>query len=81
MAIPAAFAFQIPITVQAQKIREKTIQSIQIQTFMEKFLELDGEQNIFDEQLWTEIVDRVTVYSKEKVTFTFIGGIEVTVEL
>ena len=62
------------------KIREKTIQSIQIQTFMEKFLELDGEQNIFDEQLWTEIVDRVTVYSKEKVTFTFIGGIEVTVE-
>ena len=35
----------------------------------------------FDEQLWCGILDHVTVYSKDKIIFTFIGGIEVQVSV
>ena len=52
---------------------------LRIQKFIDRLMELDGEQTVFDEQLWGGIVEYMTVYEKEKVTFTFVGGIEVTV--
>ena len=33
---------------------------------------------MFDEQLWGGIVEYVTVYSKDRIVFTFVGDIEVT---
>ena len=44
-----------------------------------RLMELDGEQTIFDEMLWGGIMEHMTVYEKGKTTFTFVGGIEVTV--
>ena len=50
-----------------------------IRRFIDGFAGIEGEQTLFDEQLWGGIVHHVTVYSKDKVVFTFVGGIEVTV--
>lgn len=61
------------------EVDEKKAHGLRIQKFIDRLMELEGEQTIFDEQLWGGIVEYMTVYEKEKATFTFVGGIEVTV--
>ena len=70
---------------QMPVLGEKCIQNIEaslaerIRNFIDRLMELDGEQTIFDEMLWGGIMEHMTVYEKGKATFTFVGGIEVTV--
>ena len=61
------------------EISEKDALAERIRNFIDRLLNLDGEQTAFDEQLWGGIVEYMTVYEDKKVTFTFVGGIEVTV--
>ena len=58
---------------------EKDALAERIRNFIDRLMELDGEQTIFDEMLWGGIMEHMTVYEKGKATFTFVGGIEVTV--
>ena len=51
-----------------------------LRTFIDNFAKMNSAQIAFDEQLWAALVHHVTVYTKTKVTFTFIGGIEVALE-
>lgn len=53
---------------------------IRMQKFTERILEIEEEPTVFDEQLWGGLVEHMTVFTKDKVTFTFVGGIEVTVD-
>ena len=61
------------------EISEKDALAERIRNFIDRLMELDGEQTIFDEMLWGGIMEHMTVYEKGKATFTFVGGIEVTV--
>lgn len=51
-----------------------------MQKFTERILKIEEEPTVFDEQLWGGLVEHMTVFAKDKVTFTFVGGIEVTVD-
>lgn len=62
------------------EIEKRKAQGLRIQKFIERLMEIEGEQTIFDEQLWGGIVEYMTVHEKGKATFTFVGGIEVTVD-
>ena len=61
------------------EISEQEALAERIRNFIDRLMELDGEQTIFDEMLWGGIMEHMTVYEKGKATFTFVGGIEVTV--
>ena len=61
------------------EISEKDALAERIRNFIDRLMELDGEQTIFDEMLWGGIMEHMIVYEKGKATFTFVGGIEVTV--
>ena len=61
------------------EIDGRLVKSESIRRLIDGLLTVEGEQTIFDGQLWCAIVDYVTVYSKDRVVFTFIGGTEVTV--
>ncbi len=64
--------------IKAKK-REKTVLSERIRIFIANLMTIDGEQTVFDEELWGGIVDHVTVYTKDRIVFTFVGGIDVVV--
>ena len=63
----------------AALVREKEALGERIKNCIGCLMGLDGEQTVFDEQLWSGIVEYMTVYEKEKATFTLVGGIEVAV--
>lgn len=60
-------------------IRERETRCGLIDTFINGINAIGGEPDYFDEDVWGSLVDCMTVYSKEKVTVTFIGGLEVQV--
>ena len=64
------------VEVTAKK-NEKVILSERIRFCIANLMTIDGEQMVFDEELWGGIVDHVTVYTKDRIVFTFFGGIEV----
>lgn len=51
----------------------------QMEEFIRELQELDGAVNEFDENLWSSLVDHITVMKDRKVIFTFKGGTEITV--
>lgn len=61
------------------EIKKRRSREVRIKDFIGKLKGLNEEQAKFDENLWCGMVECVTVYSKEQIVFTFIGGIEVTV--
>ncbi len=63
-----------------EEIEKRQTRSAGLRTFIDNFASLDFELMTFDESLWSSLVQYVTVYTKTKVTFTFIGGIEVPLE-
>lgn len=52
---------------------------VRIRDFVERLSAIDGMQLVFDESLWSGIVESMTVHSKTHIVFTFVGGIELTV--
>lgn len=64
----------------SSEIEDRKTRSAGIRSFIDSIGKVEGEHLQFDEQLWTSIVYNVTVYSKSRIVFTFIGGIEVTVQ-
>ena len=66
-------------TAQAA-IEAKRSQDELMQAFIKTVRELDGFRENFDEGLWSALVDFVTVYEKKKLVFTFLDGVEITVE-
>ena len=63
-----------------EEILSRNARRIRIRDFIDKLMDLDGEQTVFDEQLWGGIVDHMTVYRQKKIVFTFAGDIEITVK-
>lgn len=51
----------------------------QMEEFITELQNLEGAITEFDENLWSSLVDHVTVMKDKKVIFTFKGGTEVTV--
>jgi site-specific DNA recombinase len=51
----------------------------QMEEFIQELQNLDGVVSEFDENLWSSLVDHVTVMKDKKVIFTFKGGTEITV--
>ena len=52
---------------------------IKLRAFIDKLGDMDEAPAEFSETLWTGILQKLTVYAKDRFTFTFIGGYEVTV--
>lgn len=63
-----------------QAIENKQIQSGMLQRFSETIRNLGTVIDEFDESLWASVVDFAMVKQKKEVTFTFIDGVEITVE-
>ena len=61
------------------EIGDKEALGERIRNCIGSLVDADGEQTVFDEQLWGGIVEYVTVFAKDRIVFTFVGGIEVTV--
>lgn len=51
----------------------------QMEEFIQELQELDGAVTEFDENLWSSLVDHVTVMANKKAIFTFKGDTEITV--
>lgn len=60
-------------------IADKQAKSEIIGSFVKTIKKMDGMVETFDEGLWGGMIEYVTVFNKKKVTFTFKGGIEITV--
>lgn len=60
--------------------KEKEMNSVAIRSFITSLENLSELPKGFDEGLWGGIVDHMTVYSKERVVFTFIGGMEIEID-
>ena len=63
-----------------EEIKNHEALGIKIDIFIDKFGKLGIGALEFDENLWAGIVEYLTVYTKQKVVFTFVGGIEISVE-
>ena len=61
------------------KIADKQAQAAQFQDFISTMEKMDGIYDSFDVELWSSLVNYVTVYSKEDIRFTFQSGMEVTI--
>jgi len=51
-----------------------------IEEFLKNLAELNGRVTEFTDDLWFNLLDHVTVYSKDDVRFTFKNGTEITVK-
>ena len=51
----------------------------QMEEFITELQNLDGAVTEFDENLWSSLVDHVTVMKDKKLVFTFKGRTEITV--
>ena len=61
----------------SMKIIEKQKRRTVIEQFLAQLADLEAITD-FDENCWTDMVDYVTVYSKENAVVTFIDGTEIT---
>lgn len=62
----------------AESIETKKAKSETIGKFITDLRSIDAEYTKFDEALWSNMVDYITVYSKKDIRVTFKGGIEIT---
>lgn len=60
---------------------EREAEAIRIGGFMFELRELEELPIAFDEKLWNELVDHVTVYADERLVFRFKNGSEITEQL
>ena len=60
-------------------IKAQEALTMRIDNFITEFRKLGADEIGFDENLWSGIVEYVTVYTKEKVVVTFVGELEVKV--
>ena len=60
---------------------EREAEAIRIGGFMFELRELEELPIAFDEKLWNELVDHVTVYADERLFFRFKNGSEITEQL
>ena len=63
------------------EIANREAREERIRIFTDRLSKLDEGQTVFEEQLWSGIVEYVTVFRKDKIVFTFAGGNEITVGL
>ncbi len=62
-----------------EEIKAKEALELRIEGFIAEFKKLGADEIEFDANLWSGIVEYLTVYTKDKVVMTFVGGMEVTV--
>ena len=60
---------------------EREAEAIRIGGFMFELRELEELPIVFDEMLWNELVDHVTVYADERLVFRFKDGSEISEQL
>ena len=60
-----------------QKLTDTKRKSRRIQKFIEEVKGLDKPIDTFDEDIWINLIDHMTVYSKDKITITFKCGYEI----
>ena len=58
-------------------IEKNTLRQKQVGHFIKRLDSLTGMITVFDDDLWGGMVDCMTVYSKDNIVVTFIGGLEV----
>lgn len=51
-----------------------------IESFLRDLAEMDADVQEFTDDLWFNLLDHVTVFSKKDVRFTFKNGTEVSVK-
>ena len=61
------------------KIMECQAKREMIEAFLKDLAEMDANVQEFTDDLWFNLLDHVTVYSKKDVRFTFKNGTEITV--
>ena len=59
------------------EIADKKAREVQTQNFIRRVREVDTFVTEFDKGLWSDTVEYMTVYSKEKVVVTFKDGTEI----
>jgi len=63
----------------SRAIQYAKIRSDSIGRFIDQLSELKEVPDAFDDKLWGGIVEAVTVYTKDNIVFTFLGGVEIPV--
>ncbi len=63
------------------RLQEKLVQRQSRAEFLQKFYSgveaVTGTIDFFDAALWRTLIDKVTVYSDERMVFTFLDGTEI----
>ena len=67
---------------RCQEIQEemgaRKVRARELERFIDKLETLESVTE-FDEGLWSELVDHVTVHTKENIVFSMVGGVEIEV--
>ena len=61
------------------KIMERQAKREMVEAFLRDLAEMDANVQEFTDDLWFNLLDHVTVYSKKDGRFTFKNGTEITV--
>lgn len=61
----------------SEQITNRRALEDKLQKFITEFSQLEGGYKEFDEEAWCNLIEHITVYSKDDIRFVFIGGIEV----
>lgn len=68
---------------ECQRVRDTITETEHKETVFHQFIEIlesqDGLTEEFDEGMWCNLLDFMTIESKEKIIFTFKNGQEITV--
>ena len=70
-------AAALKVSSLTKQLEDVKIKQHQIQKFIEEVKGRRKLLNSFDEEMWRNLVDHMTVYSKDKITITFKCGYEV----
>ncbi len=60
-----------------KEIVRKEANAIRLKKFLKDFKKTSKPITEFDDDMWLMLIDHVTAYTKEKIVFTFKGGMEV----
>lgn len=62
------------------RIMERQAKREMIEAFLHDLAEMDEDVQEFTDDLWFNLLDHVTVFSKKDVRFTFKNGTEISVK-
>lgn len=76
--LPANFeSTSIKLQEISKRIEERKAQKASLESFIIQFEKTPESIAEFDNELWSSLVDYVTVYTEENILFTFKNGLEI----